>query len=139
MDFCPAPLKKGRQFQTSLSCDYDVASSKSASVGREATEVPQDTNTIVSRCVKTRCKTCKHIVEGDSFYGNNTGRQYTVKSHKVVMTCATKHVIYLISCKKCGVQYVGETSQALRNRMNNHRQRLNQMCDLFFISAFLLG
>ena len=30
------------------------------------------------------------------------------------MTCVTKNVIYLISCK-----------------MNNHRQRLNQMCDLF--------
>ena len=105
-------------------------------MARDATEVPQDTNTIISRCGKTRCKTCKHIVEGDSFWSKNTGRQYTVKSHEAVMTCATKHVIYLISCKKCGVQYVGETSQALRNRMNNHRQRLNQMCDSFLYQHF---
>ena len=35
-----------------------------------------------------------------------------------------KNVIYLISCRKCGVQYVGETSQALRNRFNNHGNRL---------------
>ena len=52
------------------------------------------------------------------------------------MTCATKNVIYLIICKKCGIQYVGETSQALRSRMNNHRQRLNQMCDLFLYQHF---
>ena len=35
------------------------------------------------------------------------------------MNCGTKNVIYLISCKKCGVQYVGETSQTLRGRFNN--------------------
>ena len=52
------------------------------------------------------------------------------------MTCATQNVIYLISCKKCGIQYVGETSQALRSRMNNHRHKLNQMCDLFLYLHF---
>ena len=52
------------------------------------------------------------------------------------MTCATKNVICLVSCKKCGIQYVGETSQALRSRMNNHRQRLNQMCDLLLYQHF---
>ena len=96
----------------------------------------QDTNTIVSRCGKNRCKTCKNIVEGDSFCSNTTGKQYTVKSREAVMTCATKNVIYLINCKKCGIQYVGETSQALRSRMNNHRQRLNKMCDLFLYQHF---
>ena len=52
------------------------------------------------------------------------------------MTYATKNIIYLISCQKCGIQYVGETSQALRSRMNNHRQRLNKMCDLFLYQHF---
>ena len=27
------------------------------------------------------------------------------------MNCGIKNVIYLISCRKCAVQYVGETSQ----------------------------
>ena len=40
------------------------------------------------------------------------------------MNCGTKNVIYLISCRKCAVQYVGETSQTLRCRFNNHRSRL---------------
>ena len=44
-----------------------------------------------------------------------------------------RHVICLISCKKVWDpnNYVRETSQTLRSRMNNHRQKLNQMCDLF--------
>ena len=42
----------------------------------------------------------------------------------------------LISCKKCGVQYVGETSQTLRCRFNNHRNRLKQLCGLYLYHHF---
>ena len=66
MDSCPSPLKKGRQGNTNSSCDYDVASSKPASAGRDTTEATQDTDTVVSQCGNNRCKTCRHIVEGDS-------------------------------------------------------------------------
>ena len=135
MDFCPSPLKKGRHAHTSPSCDFDITFPKPMSVGKEVTEATQDTNTIVSR---NRCKTCKNI-EGDSFCSNTTGKQYTVKSREAVITCATKNVIYLIGCKKCGIQYVGETSQALRSRMNNLRQRLNKMCYLFLYQHFCLN
>ena len=119
----PGPLKKGRPTCVSPSCDYDAISLKPTSIERDVADATQDTKPIVSRCGKPRCKTCKHIVEGDSFCSNTTGRKYNIKSREDVITCATKNVIYLISCKKCGIQYVGETSQALRNRMNNHRHK----------------
>ena len=45
-------------------------------------------------------------------------------------------MIYLISCKKCGTQYVGETSQALRSRFNNHRNRLKRLCGLYLYQHF---
>ena len=48
----------------------------------------------------------------------------------------TKNVIYLISCRKCAVQYVGETSQTLRCRFNNHRSRLKQLCGLYLYHHF---
>ena len=47
------------------------------------------------------------------------------------MNCGTRSVIYLITCKECGVQYVGETSQTLRCRFSNHRNRLKQLCGLY--------
>lgn len=52
------------------------------------------------------------------------------------MDCSTKNVIYLISCKKCGVQYIGKTSETLRSRFNNYRARLKQMCDIFLYNHF---
>ena len=52
------------------------------------------------------------------------------------MDCSTKNIIYLISCKKCGVQYIGKTSQTLRSHFNNHRARLKQMCDIFLYNHF---
>ena len=47
------------------------------------------------------------------------------------MHCGTRRVIYLISCKKCGIQYVGETSQTFRCRFSNQRKRLKQLCGLY--------
>ena len=37
------------------------------------------------------------------------------------MNCSTKNIIYLIICCKCYIQYVGETGQRLKDRLNNHR------------------
>ena len=49
------------------------------------------------------------------------------------MTCVSKKLLfYVISCV---IQYIRETLQALRSRMSNHRQRLNQMCDFFCVNA----
>ena len=52
------------------------------------------------------------------------------------MDCATENVVYLISCRKCGVQYVGETSQKLRSRFNNHRSRLRSLSNLYLYNHF---
>ena len=44
--------------------------------------------------------------------------QNDVFSPNVFMDCASDNVVYLITCKKCGIQYVGETSRNLRRRFN---------------------
>ena len=83
-----------------------------------------DTSTVASLCEKSRCKTCRHIIEGDSFRSNTTGKQYLVKKfHEAVITCATK------TAKDVG-------SIHREYRMNSHRQRLSQMCDLFLYQHF---
>ena len=64
-----------------------------------------------------------------------TQQAKNTQSCEAVMTCATQNVIWLAT-KKCGIQYVGETSQAIRSRMNNYRHKLNQMWP-FFVSTFL--
>ena len=74
----------------------------------------------VHRCSSSRCALCPKLKTGSTFRSSLTGREYQVvcNSH---MSCDSRHVVYLISCKKCGFQYVGETSQLLRCRINQHR------------------
>ena len=52
------------------------------------------------------------------------------------MDCGTRNVIYLISCRKCGIQYIGKTGQSLRSRFNNHRNRLKHTCTLYLYNHF---
>lgn len=71
-----------------------------------------------SPCGNRRCKTCVHIMSTNNFRSNSTGRTYKLRAS---FTCKTRNVVYLIQCKKCGIQYVGETEKALHIRLNGHR------------------
>ena len=120
-------------------CRNDVNSSKSctSSQGRDLTDDTQTGGMCECVCCgSSKCKTCDHFVEGNVFTSNVTGRTYNVLCRNGSMNCATKNVIYLISCRKCGVQYVGETSQPLRSRFNNHRNRIKQLCQLYLYHHF---
>ena len=44
---------------------------------------------------------------------------YRVEINKNV-DCQTQNLIYLISCKKCETQYVGETARTLQSRISEH-------------------
>ena len=58
------------------------------------------------------------IKRTNTFTSNTMGRRYTIRNQ---FTCKTKNIVYLISCDKCNMQYVGETENALHIRMNGHR------------------
>ena len=40
------------------------------------------------------------------------------------MSCQTSNIIYVVECKECGIQYIGETSTSLRARTYKHRQTI---------------
>ena len=64
------------------------------------------------------CKTCSTLLTTNTFTSKTTGRSYLMRCSA---TCKSSNIIYLIQCRKCGCQYVGETEQALNERMNSHR------------------
>ena len=71
-------------------------------------------------CGMTRCKVCKFVKMGDQFTGNVERQSFSI-SHS--FSCDSQGVVYLMTCKKCGKQYVGSTITALRERFNNHNVR----------------
>ena len=69
-------------------------------------------------CERSRCKTCLTIITSSSFFSHHTGRQYTIRDST---SCKYSNLVYLIQCRSCGCQYIGETNQALNEEMNSHR------------------
>ena len=39
---------------------------------------------------------------------------------KFAASCKSSNIVYLINCRRCGQQYVGETGQLLHRRINDH-------------------
>ena len=50
-----------------------------------------------------------------------TGRQYPIRQK---LTCWSKNVIYLATCNKCNLQYVGSTSTEFKVRFRNHKSSM---------------
>lgn len=42
------------------------------------------------------------------------------------ITLKVQNCIYLIQCRKCGMQYVGETRNSLRTRLSHHRYNITK-------------
>ena len=59
----------------------------------------------------------------DEFTSHKTGQVFKMK---FAASCKSSNIVYLISCRRCGHQYVGETGQQLHCRINSHRYDIRQ-------------
>ena len=69
-------------------------------------------------CGAAGCKTCPILTATDEFTSHTTGRVFKIN---FAASCKSSNIIYLITCRRCGQQYVGETGQPLHLRINGHR------------------
>ena len=93
-------------------------------VRAQLTETPDSSNSRATpgsfRCNSRNCTTCPYIEHGRNHYTfHSTGETYHIKSH---ITCTTFNVIYMIQCRLCNLQYIGETKRRLKDRFNEHRR-----------------
>lgn len=68
-------------------------------------------------CGRKNCTTCQHSNEAEQFTSNKTGREFRLKQ---CINCHSSNIIYLLTCRKCGMQYVGETGRKLKERVGDH-------------------
>ena len=80
---------------------------------------------------KRKCDLCNNFLkETDCFRSFSTGRSYKIKQE---INCGTTNIIYLISCKKCNVQYVGSTSTEFKVHFRNHKSAMltdKKVCEM---------
>ena len=81
-----------------------------------------------NKCNRRRCTHCCNIVTDSYFTSNITDDTFNVRFYT---DCASKDVIYMyiITCKKCNKQYIGETKQMVSKRMNSHRFDIRNFSD----------
>ena len=72
----------------------------------------------VRKCTRPNCGLCTYLLQGNSFAFNC---EMNFKIHKNV-SCDAKNVIYVMKCRGCGDEYIGETGNCLRKGVTAHNQ-----------------
>lgn len=79
-----------------------------------------------THCRRKGCTTCQYSQQSTTFTSSRTNRTFT---HKSAINCNTTNVIYLITCNKCGLQYIGETGRKLKRRISEHILSIKKKTD----------
>jgi len=73
------------------------------------------------RCNSNHCKVCRHITQGVHFTSTHNRKTFSIIGN---ITCKTSNLVYLITCGNCSLQYVGETSRTLAERITDHKSNI---------------
>ena len=88
-------------------------------------------STSSKRLCRSDCKACPQLITSSIFYSTVTGRSYSLINHSGEdINCKSQNFIYLITCRSCFCQYVGETCIPLNKRLNIHRTATSG-CEVF--------
>ena len=68
-----------------------------------------------------KCNYCYKINKSGTIRSHTTGIAYTSRTK---VDCKSHNLVYCIECKKCGLQYVGITMNALSVRIGDHYQKI---------------
>ena len=69
-------------------------------------------------CGSKHCEVCINVNETATFNRTATGETFII-NHK--FDCNARCLIYLLVCRKCKIQYVGQTVDQFRSRWNNYK------------------
>ena len=76
------------------------------------------TNIIPPHCNRTStCRYCPKINKTGTLVSTHNSRKY---QSMIKVTCQSSNLIYVITCKTCGIQYVGQTKNRLLTRFQGH-------------------
>lgn len=78
------------------------------------------------RCVSIKCKACNYITSGKNFNSTTNKKQFSVIGN---IDCKTSNIVYLVTCRKCNLQYVGESGRPLADRINDHLSAIRNRKD----------
>ena len=75
----------------------------------------------MNKCAKG-CPTCPFVKQGKMVRAAAINCTVEITQQ---LDCQTKNIVYCIGCKKCPVQYIGESDRTLQDRFAEHRGYVN--------------
>ena len=74
-------------------------------------------------CYNKDCRYCPKINKSGEISSVTTKRTYSAKTN---ISCQSSNLVYCITCKRCGTQYVGQTKRRLMDRFQDHFHKINR-------------
>ena len=68
------------------------------------------------------CAICPFVLESHSAKATATNFKININYS---VDCSTRNIIYLLGCRKCPQQYIGETERTLKERFSEHKGYVN--------------
>ena len=78
---------------------------------------PTPTLTPCNPCNTRTCRYCPKLNKSGRITCTASDRSYKTRYN---CTCKSSNLIYCLSCKRCGIQYVGQTKNRLMDRFQDH-------------------
>ena len=88
---------------------------------RMLNELERESLLYVKKCNNPLCQCCTSVIECNYFQSTRTGHTFPIETN---MNCNSFNIIYLITCSKCKLQYVGETYRKLKDHLNDHKSNI---------------
>lgn len=87
-------------------------------------------------CGRSNCTLGAHQRFVEPVVCNTTGKVFRIK-HARSIHCDSRRVVYLVTCRKCSFQYIGQTKRALSTRIKEHLSSIrNNSLDTFLVKHF---
>ena len=84
-------------------------------------------------CIDPSCSLHVYNNPSKTFISTVTGSVYPIKQ---ALNCDSHNIIYLVTCKSCHIQYVGETGRRHKDRCKEHVQDIKKNKDCPISSHF---
>ena len=81
------------------------------------------------------CSNCRRMTRTNLITSRSNGYSYTITDS---LSCRLQYVIYLIECRKCGLQYVGQTLNNLSVRLTQYMSDIKTKKDTSILGLIVL-
>ncbi len=112
-----------------------LQSQDGCTIGRVKIDEVETFKKRTSQCGKN-CTCCSYILSDGVAQCTSTRRGYFPELSSEA-NCETASVVYLLTCKRCGIQYVGQTCRPLKSRILEHRRSIiKNSLDTYLVKHF---